>query len=143
MKNIRDFEGVSPKIADSAFIDESSVITGNVTIGDDSSVWPCCSVRGDIQTITIGKRTNIQDGINAGEDGTLVLVSNGVYLVTSQIDLQQGITVQSVNGYSKTYEHEKVTIINEKEKLGHRFSFKGGPDCRIVFDSVRLWDCEE
>ena len=62
MKNIRSFEGVSPKIADSAFIDESSVVTGNVVIGDDSSVWPCCSVRGDIHSISIGKRTNIQDG---------------------------------------------------------------------------------
>ena len=62
MKNIRSFEGASPKIADSAFIDESSVVTGNVVIGDDSSVWPCCSVRGDIHSISIGKRTNIQDG---------------------------------------------------------------------------------
>lgn len=62
MKNIRSFEGISPKIADSAFIDENSVVTGNVTIGDDSSVWPCCSVRGDVHSISIGKRTNIQDG---------------------------------------------------------------------------------
>ncbi len=62
MKNIRDFEGFSPQIADAAFIDESAVVTGNVSIGEDSSVWPCCSVRGDIHSITIGVRTNIQDG---------------------------------------------------------------------------------
>lgn len=62
MKNIRDFEGFSPQIADTVFIDKSAVVTGNVSIGEDSSVWPCCSVRGDIHSITIGARTNIQDG---------------------------------------------------------------------------------
>lgn len=62
MRNIRSFEGFTPQIADTAFIDESAVVTGNVIIGEDSSVWPCCSVRGDIHSISIGKRTNIQDG---------------------------------------------------------------------------------
>jgi carbonic anhydrase/acetyltransferase-like protein (isoleucine patch superfamily) len=62
MRNIRSFENQNPKISETAFIDESAVVTGNVVIGEDSSVWPCCSVRGDIHSITIGKRTNIQDG---------------------------------------------------------------------------------
>ncbi len=59
---IRKFEHFVPQIADSAFVDESAVVTGNVVIGADSSVWPVCSVRGDIQSIRIGERTNIQDG---------------------------------------------------------------------------------
>ncbi len=62
MKNIRRFESSTPQIDETAFIDESAVVTGNVSIGKDSSVWPCCSVRGDIHSITIGERTNIQDG---------------------------------------------------------------------------------
>lgn len=62
MKNIRVFEEFTPQIDDTVFIDESSVVTGNVVIGQDSSVWPCCSVRGDIHSIRIGERTNIQDG---------------------------------------------------------------------------------
>jgi carbonic anhydrase/acetyltransferase-like protein (isoleucine patch superfamily) len=59
---IRKFEEFTPKIADSAFVDESALVTGNVVIGADSSVWPMCSVRGDIHSIRIGERTNIQDG---------------------------------------------------------------------------------
>ncbi len=59
---IRDFEQFSPDIADSAFVDDAAVVTGNVVIGADSSVWPMCSVRGDIHSIRIGERTNIQDG---------------------------------------------------------------------------------
>ena len=62
MSNIRKFENKAPQIAGTAFIDESSVVTGNVVIGEDSSVWPCCSIRGDINSIIIGDRTNIQDG---------------------------------------------------------------------------------
>ena len=62
MRNIRSFENHNPIISETAFIDESAVVTGNVVIGEDSSVWPCCSVRGDIHSITIGNRTNIQDG---------------------------------------------------------------------------------
>ncbi|MBT8134983.1 MAG: gamma carbonic anhydrase family protein [Gammaproteobacteria bacterium] len=62
MKNIRSFEDYSPQLADSVFVDESAVVTGNVNIGEDSSIWPCCSVRGDIHSISIGARSNIQDG---------------------------------------------------------------------------------
>ncbi len=59
------------------------------------------------------------------------------------IEYKLGTIRVSVNGHGGTYEHEKVTIVNEKDKHGPRFTFKGGPDCRIVFDSVRLWKCEE
>ena len=59
---IRTFEQYTPTIAESAFVDDSAVVTGNVVIGADSSVWPMCSVRGDIHSIRIGARTNIQDG---------------------------------------------------------------------------------
>ncbi len=62
MKNIRHFENFIPQIDKTVFIDESAVVTGNVTLGKDSSVWPCCSIRGDIHSISIGARTNIQDG---------------------------------------------------------------------------------
>jgi carbonic anhydrase/acetyltransferase-like protein (isoleucine patch superfamily) len=59
---IRKFEQYTPKVAESAFVDDSAVVTGNVTIAADSSIWPMCSVRGDIHSIYIGQRTNIQDG---------------------------------------------------------------------------------
>ena len=58
----RDFEQYTPDIAASAFVDEAAVVTGNVVIGEDSSVWPMCSIRGDIHSIRIGARSNIQDG---------------------------------------------------------------------------------
>jgi carbonic anhydrase/acetyltransferase-like protein (isoleucine patch superfamily) len=60
--DIRAYRGKRPAIAASAYIDPASVIIGDVTIGEDSSVWPMCVIRGDVHYIRIGARTNIQDG---------------------------------------------------------------------------------
>ena len=59
---IRSFEGRQPVIHSSAWVDETALVIGEVRIGADSSVWPMSVVRGDINTIDIGRRTNIQDG---------------------------------------------------------------------------------
>lgn len=58
---IRPYRGVMPRIAASAYIDKSAQVIGDVTIGERASVWPCASVRGDVNSITIGDETNIQD----------------------------------------------------------------------------------
>lgn len=60
--SIRSFQGITPTIAGSVYVDPECTIIGDVTIGADSSVWPTVVIRGDVQKITIGERTNIQDG---------------------------------------------------------------------------------
>lgn len=59
---IRSFEQHAPRIHPTAFIDDSAVVIGDVEIGEDSSIWPLCVVRGDIHRIRVGARTSIQDG---------------------------------------------------------------------------------
>lgn len=59
---IRSFNNINPEIHETAYIDEQSTVIGNVKIGKDSAIWPQVVVRGDINSITIGERTNIQDG---------------------------------------------------------------------------------
>jgi carbonic anhydrase/acetyltransferase-like protein (isoleucine patch superfamily) len=59
---IRSFRGRKPQIAASAYVDPQAVLIGDVTIGPDSSVWPGVVIRGDVNFIRIGARTNIQDG---------------------------------------------------------------------------------
>jgi carbonic anhydrase/acetyltransferase-like protein (isoleucine patch superfamily) len=59
---IRPYRGKLPQIGASAYIDPAAVIIGDVVIGEDSSVWPCTVIRGDVHYIRIGARTNIQDG---------------------------------------------------------------------------------
>ena len=58
---IRTIAGKSPRVAGSAFIEPSAAVIGDVTIGAESSVWFHCVLRGDINFIRIGQRTNIQD----------------------------------------------------------------------------------
>lgn len=60
--DIRAYRGKFPQIAASAYIDRAAVIIGDVVIGEESSVWPMTVVRGDVHSIRIGNRTNIQDG---------------------------------------------------------------------------------
>jgi len=59
---LRPYRGVRPRIAPTAFIDTSAQVIGDVEVGDESSVWMCAVVRGDVNIIRIGRRSNIQDG---------------------------------------------------------------------------------
>jgi carbonic anhydrase/acetyltransferase-like protein (isoleucine patch superfamily) len=59
---IRTYLGHAPRIAATAYIDPQAVVIGDVVIGEHSSVWPCTVLRGDVNFMRIGSRTNIQDG---------------------------------------------------------------------------------
>lgn len=59
---IYPFEGIFPQIHPQAFIHPEAVIIGRVRIGALSSVWPGVVIRGDVNDIEIGEKTNIQDG---------------------------------------------------------------------------------
>ena len=61
MAIIRPLRGFTPKIGKNCFIAENAVIIGDVTIGDDCSIWYGVVLRGDVNTIKIGNRVNIQD----------------------------------------------------------------------------------
>lgn len=60
--SIRPFEGVMPVLGARVYVDPQACVIGRVTIGEDSSVWPMTVIRGDVNTITIGARTSVQDG---------------------------------------------------------------------------------
>ncbi len=59
---IKEFQGKKPKIHESVFVAENATVIGDVEIGEDSSVWFGSILRGDVNFIRVGKRTNIQDG---------------------------------------------------------------------------------
>jgi carbonic anhydrase/acetyltransferase-like protein (isoleucine patch superfamily) len=60
--SVRNYKDIQPQITASAYVDEQAAVIGDVTIGEDSSVWPQAAMRGDVNTIRIGRRSNIQDG---------------------------------------------------------------------------------
>lgn len=71
---ILPYNGIFPTIHPTAFIAPGAVVVGDVTIGPESSVWFGCVLRGDVNVIRVGARTNIQDGtvvhVTSGGQGT-------------------------------------------------------------------------
>lgn len=86
MTNIRKYMGNTPLIAASAFIDQSAVVIGRVTVGKNSSIWCNAVARGDVAEIKIGENSNIQDltmlhvtHYNEGKsDETPLIIGNNV-----------------------------------------------------------------
>jgi carbonic anhydrase/acetyltransferase-like protein (isoleucine patch superfamily) len=68
---IRSHKGIMPQLGKRVFVDAAAVVSGNVILADDASIWPCTVVRGDLMQIRIGERTSIQDGsvIHTSHDG--------------------------------------------------------------------------
>lgn len=62
MTAVRSYQGMSPKLGSRVFVDPSAVVLGDVELGDDCSVWPMTTIRGDMHRIRIGQRCSIQDG---------------------------------------------------------------------------------
>lgn len=62
MALIKSVRGYTPEIGKDCFLADNATIIGDVTIGDECSVWFNTVLRGDVNTITIGNRVNIQDG---------------------------------------------------------------------------------
>ena len=58
---IKSFQGISPQIDPTVFTAETAVVIGDVVVGAQSSIWYNCVVRGDVNSIRIGVRSNVQD----------------------------------------------------------------------------------
>lgn len=59
--SLYQFNGISPSLGGKVFIANSAEVIGNVVIAEDANIWFQCVLRGDINSIQIGERTNIQD----------------------------------------------------------------------------------
>ncbi|MGB9152089.1 MAG: gamma carbonic anhydrase family protein [Alphaproteobacteria bacterium] len=94
---ILPYRGIMPKIHPTAFIAPGAVVIGDVEIGAESSIWFGCVVRGDVNKIRIGARTNIQDG-------TVIHVAAGD---------------QPVSPTSKTPADGYPTLIGDDVTVGH------------------------
>jgi len=76
------YRGILPDIAASAFLAPTATVVGDVLIGDESGIWFGVILRGDVNRIRIGRRTNLQDG-------TIVHVTSGTHPTT----IGDGVTV--------------------------------------------------
>lgn len=71
MSTPRPYRGIVPRLGERVYLDPMSSVVGDVELGDDVSIWPFTVIRGDVNFVRIGARTNIQDGtvIHVSHDG--------------------------------------------------------------------------
>jgi carbonic anhydrase/acetyltransferase-like protein (isoleucine patch superfamily) len=77
---ILPYRGKAPRINPTAFVAPTATVIGDVVVGEDSGIWFGCVIRGDVNEIRIGRRTNIQDGtvIHVASRGQGTYVGDGV-----------------------------------------------------------------
>ena len=87
---IRTFNGIEPKIHETAYVSDGCFIIGDVEIGEDASVWFGSVLRGDVNCIRIGARTNIQDQ-------TIIHVSSKslATIVDEEVTVGHGVTLHA------------------------------------------------
>ncbi len=82
MSEILTFEGATPTLGEDVYIAEGARVIGNVELGDQASVWYNSVLRGDLEKITVGARTNIQDG-------TVIHIESGQFAT----HIGEGVTI--------------------------------------------------
>lgn len=107
---LRAYRGRRPAVAASAFIDETAQVIGDVTIGEESSLWMNVVVRGDVHWIKVGHRTNIQDG-------TIVHVMRGTHPTTlgDEVTIGHGVIVHGCTIHDRVLVGMGAVILNGAE----------------------------
>jgi carbonic anhydrase/acetyltransferase-like protein (isoleucine patch superfamily) len=69
--NVRPYLDKTPILGERSYIDPAATVIGDVILGEDASIWPGTVVRGDVNFVRVGARTNIQDGtvVHVSHDG--------------------------------------------------------------------------
>jgi carbonic anhydrase/acetyltransferase-like protein (isoleucine patch superfamily) len=91
---IRSHRGATPNIAPSAYIDPSAQLIGSITIGERSSVWPNVVIRGDINFISIGDESNVQDNSVLHCDPGEFRLSIGNRVTIGHLAMVHGCTIE-------------------------------------------------
>lgn len=94
MAIIRTVRGFSPIMGNNCFLAENATVVGEVIMGDDCTIWFNAVVRGDVNTIHIGNRCNVQDGaiIHCTYEKTKTIIGNDVSIAHNAV--VHGCTVQ-------------------------------------------------
>lgn len=96
MNPLRPFKNIMPQVGARSYIDMASSVIGDVIIGEDSSIWPMVAIRGDVNHIRIGDRTNVQDGsvLHVTHKGPLSPDGNALY-IGSDVTIGHGAVVHA------------------------------------------------
>lgn len=136
---LRSYRGTMPTVHATAYIDDSAQVIGDVVIGEASSIWMLCVVRGDVHRIRIGARSNVQDGtiIHVMRDthptqiGDDVTIGHGAIVHGCTIDDRCLIGMGAVLLNGATVGHDSIvaagTLLVEGAQIPPRSLVMGSP----------------
>ncbi|SMY18256.1 gamma carbonic anhydrase family protein [Photobacterium aquimaris] len=142
---LRQYQNHQPQIANTTYIDATAVVIGQVTIGENSSLWPLVVARGDVNHIDIGQRSNIQDGSilhvsrisTANPNGYPLIIGNDVtvghkaMLHGCQIEDRVLVGMGSIILDGAIIEHDIIigagSLVPPKKQLCSGFLYIGSP----------------
>jgi carbonic anhydrase/acetyltransferase-like protein (isoleucine patch superfamily) len=104
---IRTFDGKTPQIAASAFVNEAAYVIGDVEIGENSSAWPGAVIRGDAGKITLGRNVHIQDNC--------VLHTNNALIIADNVVVGHGAVVHCHRVGSRVLIGNKAIVLDDAE----------------------------
>ena len=95
--SIRPFQGILPTLGLRVLVDDAATVIGDVVLGDDVSIWPGTVVRGDVNHIRIGARTNVQDGsiLHVSHDGPYGQPGGFALLIGEDVTIGHGAIVHA------------------------------------------------
>ncbi|MGQ0622498.1 MAG: gamma carbonic anhydrase family protein [Panacagrimonas sp.] len=142
---IRRYAGIAPSLAAGVYVDEQACVIGDVHLGPDASVWPFATVRGDVNRIRIGARTNVQDNsvLHVTHDGPYspggsdlmigddVTIGHGVILHACQIGNRVLIGMGSIVLDQAQIEDEVFlaagSLVSPGKRLQRGWLYRGTP----------------
>ena len=94
---IRPYQGQMPRLGQRVYVDIGAHLIGDVELGDDVSLWPGVVVRGDVNYIRIGARTNVQDGtiIHVSHDGPYTRPGGYPTIIGADVTIGHGAIVHA------------------------------------------------
>ncbi|HEX5756250.1 MAG TPA: gamma carbonic anhydrase family protein [Arenimonas sp.] len=140
--NIRPFKGQLPQLGERVYIDPAATVIGDVVIGDDSSIWPGTVLRGDVNFIRIGARTNIQDGsiVHVTHDGPYTPPGGLATIIGNDVTIGHGAIIHACRIEDACLIGMGATVLDGAVIRQHGFVGAGAvvPPGKTV-DSGELW----
>jgi carbonic anhydrase/acetyltransferase-like protein (isoleucine patch superfamily) len=111
---VRTFNGITPRIAPTAFISEAAYIVGDVEIGEGASIWPGAVIRGDFGRITIGRDTAVEDNcvIHSGTPSSTLM---GDVVIGDRVQIGHGAALNCRKIGNNTLIGMNATILHNVE----------------------------
>jgi carbonic anhydrase/acetyltransferase-like protein (isoleucine patch superfamily) len=97
MNNLRPFKSIVPTLGARVYVDPAATVIGDVSLADDVSIWPGAVVRGDVNFIRVGARTNIQDGtiVHVTHDGPFNPPGGLATIIGEDVTIGHGVIVHA------------------------------------------------